>query len=135
MSLGKPCGTSKSVRHLRGVVDQVAQHRRLALGELAIEIAIERLAVDRGIGGDDLERGGIGRERQVAVGIERLRVAALVPGFVERGEAGELRRHGLLDLGLDLHAPGVGFAQALAQDEADGALDVVALLQRASRFR
>ena len=54
-----------------------------------------------------------------------------MPGVVERGEAGELRRDRLLDLGLDLHAPGVGFAQALAQNEADGALDVVALLQRA----
>ena len=54
-----------------------------------------------------------------------------MPGVIERSEAGELRRDGLLDLGLDLHAPGVRFAQALAQHEADGALDVVALLQRA----
>ena len=69
----------------------------------------------RRIGGDDLERGGIGRERKVAVGVERFSVCALVPGVVERVEAGELRRHRVLDLGLDLHAPRVGLPKALAQ--------------------
>ena len=47
---------------------------------------------------------------------------------------GDLRSHGLLDLGLDLHPPRVGSTKTLAQNKADGALDVVSLLQCALRF-
>ena len=72
MSRGKPFGHEQAVRHLRGVIDEIADHRPLALFELAIEITVERLAVDGGIGGDDLQRGGIGGERQIAVGVKRL---------------------------------------------------------------
>jgi hypothetical protein len=49
-----------------------------------------------------------------------------VPGVVKGVEAGELGGDGVLDFRLDLHAAGVGVAEALAEDEADGALDVVA---------
>ena len=42
----KALGDEQAVGDLRGVVDEIAQHRRLALGELAIEVAVERLAVD-----------------------------------------------------------------------------------------
>ena len=118
----------QSVRHLRRILDQVADHCSLALGELAVEIAVERLAVDGRIGRDDLQRGGIGRERQIAVGVERLARVQASSSAVRRSSCW---RHRLLDLGLDLHAPRVGFGQTLAQHEADRALDVVALLQRA----
>ena len=73
----------------RGVVE-------FALGELAVEVAVEGLAVDGRIGGDDLESSRIGREREVPIGIKGLGVDALMPCIVEGGEAGKLRRNGLL---------------------------------------
>ena len=74
---GEACGDEEAVRDLRGVFDELAQHRRLALAELPVEVAIEGLAVDRRVGGDDLERGGVGGEGQVPVGVEGLGVGAL----------------------------------------------------------
>jgi hypothetical protein len=124
----------QSVCHLCGVLDKIADHGALALVELAVEVAVERLAVDGRIGGDDLQGGGIGRKREVPIGVERFGACALVPGIVEGGEASKLRGNCLLDLALDLHAPGVGFGQALAQHKADGALDVVARPARLGRF-
>jgi hypothetical protein len=43
----------------------------------------------------------------------------------------EFFAHGVFDFGLDLHAPSVRVPEALAEDEANGALDVIAFFQSA----
>jgi len=76
------CWHQQSVRDLRCVFDEIADHCALALVELAIEVAIQWLAVDGRIGCNYLQRGGVGGEREIAVGVERLSS----PDFVERRE-------------------------------------------------
>jgi len=112
-----------------GVGDRSFERGRfLAPGAGAREFAGDVDVLDSAVAGEDAEGGGVGSK--LVIGIAE--VGGVGVGIVEGVHGIELALHLVLDLGIDLIEKGDLFAGLLAENEEDGALDVVALLKAAS---
>ena len=124
-----PVGDEVVGGDLDGLLDEGGDGRSLAGDSGAGQLALDVDVLDPAVLREDAEGGGVGGE--LVVGVAEVGVGLVL---VERLHGVELA----LDLVLDLvdHLVGVGRvrARALAEDEEDGALDVVALLERGVGF-
>jgi hypothetical protein len=108
-----------------GVGDRSFERGRfLAPGAGAGEFAGDINVLDRSVAGEDAEGGGVGRK--LVVGIAE--VGGVGVGIVEVVHGIELALHFVFDLGIDFIEKGDVYAGLLAEDEEDGALNVVSVL-------
>ena len=127
----EPAGDQVVARDLDAAVDDLLEARLLDVTAASAvvlrpeELVPDVLPVERLELGQHAERGGVSGE--LVVGVAEVRLAA----FVERAHRVDLTADLVLHHRVDLVEESVFFAQALAENEEDGALDVVALLDAA----